>query len=65
MNWREPYCLIMKKNKNEKTLKKEIQKKIKKSSSQFMSKEEQLKIFANILVDIYFDNFSKQAHEEK
>lgn len=30
-----------------------------------MSKEEQLKMFANILVDIYFDNFSKQANEEK
>jgi hypothetical protein len=55
----------MKKPKNEKTLKKEIQKNLKKSSSQIMSKEEQLKMFANILVDIYFDNFSKQANEEK
>jgi len=55
----------MKKNKNEKTLKKEIHKNIKKSSSQVMSKEEQLKMFANILVDIYFENFSKQEHEEK
>ena len=55
----------MKKPKNEKTLKKEIQKNLKKSYSQVMSKEEQLKMFANILVDIYFENFTKQAYEEK
>lgn len=65
MNWRGPHCLFMKKPKNEKTLKKEIQKNLKKSSSQVMSKEEQLKMFANILVDIYFENFTKQAYEEK
>lgn len=55
----------MKKPKNEKTLKKEIPKNFKKSSSQVMSKEEQLKMFAHILVDIYFENFTKQAYEEK
>jgi len=54
----------MKKPKNEKTLKKEIQKNLKKSSTQVMCKEEQLKMFAKILVDIYFENFTKQAYEK-